>query len=220
MAVPTTVSITVNAASTTCTIVWSESVNNGTLSASIGGVALAYSSGTGTATMVYSLATATLYSLTTYTLTMAGGSVTSVSTADPNIGILLGAVTNNSDVPKPIACTGPACGMMTNSATIKRAVRTQSATSGGISNAWSNYQTTRCAIQGKSASERVSSDQETGGYSFIGYFPTGVDLQTDDRIGGITGAGGLSGVTLVVAGNPFDEAGRGAFLVVPLQEVP
>lgn len=115
-----------------------------------------------------------------------------------------------------------AVSMMRNTCTIKRPTASQSSSSAGMKQTWANAATgVRCSIQARSSSESFATGMTHAGASYIGYFPAGTDIRNKDRIGSITGQniGGLSGKTLEVRGLAIDQAGRGALLAVPLEEV-
>jgi hypothetical protein len=71
-----------------------------------------------------------------------------------------------------------------------------------------------CAVQGSSTREQRNADRQDGVLTFTAYFAHGTDIRPEDRI--TPASGTASGLKLYVDGPAIDDAGRGAYVRVPL----
>lgn len=108
--------------------------------------------------------------------------------------------------------------MMKDTATIKRVVESVSATSGGLSVAWSNASTGNvCAIQADNSSEGMEYARDSGNARFRAYFAYGTDIKAQDRVVPETGL--YAGQVLAVDGPPIDHGGLQDYVYVPLRQI-
>lgn len=106
--------------------------------------------------------------------------------------------------------------LLNSTCTISRKTTAVSSTTYAGVNTWSNAATgVACTIQADATREADFAAKETGIVSAWGYFEYGTDIRTGDRV--VPNDGQYSGVTLTVLGPPQDQAGRQAFVRVPLE---
>lgn len=213
MAVPTLISSTVGATGLTLTMVWSEPVGDQGLALLVKNNYRSLSTGYSAvsspgASLVYTL-TGQVYAGETVTVFLPAGQVLSVSTSDPNASNAAATTTNNSAVTPPGG--GMASGLMNGTCTIRRNVRTQSATSAGIVNDWGvAYAGISCSAQAVTGSEAEVWMREVGDSIYRIYMPPVTDILHSDRLTAFTHSSSLgSSDILEVVSEPLDHAGRG-----------
>lgn len=226
MAAPTIVSAAIGATGLTLSVVYSEAViTQGAMNAPA--ITNAYrgltstgttSSGSGTATFVYTL-DKLVYAGETVLMALGAAAVKSVSTVEGNLIVAGQAVTNNSALTVPR--DGKAARLLVNSCTIRRKINSQSATSAGLKTDWGDaYVGVACNAQGASQSESLTWGIRVGDSGYRVYLPKTADILAQDRLTDFVGPCSIGATdTLEVVSDALDHAGRGAYTVVMAKAV-